>query len=109
MSGSERLWSPQMRKWVRDADRHGLALHLKRDRRAGGAGGLGGVGVVYGRITDSGALRITDITVDVRVIDADPAPPTKPQTVLTDGHGKVLVDGNGNPLTAGPHVPLTPG
>jgi len=37
----ERLWSPQMRKWVRDARRHGLDISLAkepRQRRRLGAG-----------------------------------------------------------------------
>jgi hypothetical protein len=39
---NERLWSPQMRKWVRDADRHGHSVGFYKsrpDRRVGGAGG----------------------------------------------------------------------
>ena len=53
---SDRLWGPGMRKWVRDAPRHGMELgfHTRGLRFEGG-------GNPYtGRTTDNGGYRILD-------------------------------------------------
>ena len=60
----ERLWSPQMRKWVRDADRHGLQIAWEKygktkPRDVWAADG--GAGNPYtDRLTDDGNPRVTD-------------------------------------------------
>lgn len=70
---SDRLWSPQMRKWIKDADRHGVPIGVfkaKPNKYAGGEGG--GIPYnLYGRITDAGDLRLTDDLVP-RVTDSAP-------------------------------------
>ena len=65
---NERLWSPQMRKWARDADRHGMRIGLyktrpgRRDLQWAGAG----LPNTY-RLTDDGLQRVIDgPTIDVK-------------------------------------------
>lgn len=48
---SERLWSPQMRKWVKDSRRHGKEIKFARQG--------GGRGSQY-RLTDTFDNRVTD-------------------------------------------------
>ena len=55
---SDRLWGPNMRRWVGDARQHGMDLgfHTKGLRFEGG-------GNAYtGRTTDNGGYRILDST-----------------------------------------------
>lgn len=56
---NERLWSPAMRKWARDADRHGIAIGLVRTRPSRGDW-MGGANPNVDRITDDLRLRILD-------------------------------------------------
>jgi hypothetical protein len=60
---NERLWSPQMRKWVRDAERHGhpIGLYKARPNRRDGAGDGYGAGLpnTY-RLADDSGPRVLD-------------------------------------------------
>ena len=55
------LWSPQMRKWVKDARQHGMNLHMERRRAKNikDAEFCGG-NPYTARLTDNGGLRIID-------------------------------------------------
>jgi hypothetical protein len=59
---SERLWSPQMRKWAKDADRHGIQIGFARDRRPFGEHWEGGGSAfsLLERFTDDEGPRIID-------------------------------------------------
>jgi hypothetical protein len=57
---NERLWSPQMRKWVRDADRHGHPIGLYKTRPSRRDAGIGGSFANPERYTDDGFVRILD-------------------------------------------------
>lgn len=67
---SDRLWSPAMRKWVSDLERHGKRLSLTVDRRRTVGGGI--PYNLYGRITDAGNIRSVDNANTVRVTDDAP-------------------------------------
>jgi len=64
LPASARLWSPQLRKWQRDAYQHGFRITPKRRPEVGGgAFGAAGGGVAYvSRTVDipDGGLRILD-------------------------------------------------
>ena len=48
-----RLWSPQMRKWARDRNRHGHPIGLYRlPKQDGGAAGASGGGTQLNFLTD---------------------------------------------------------
>lgn len=53
------LWSPQMRKWARDAERHGIDIGLIKHRpNRYSEAGAGLPNLV--RMTDNGGVRIID-------------------------------------------------
>ncbi len=56
---SDRLWSPQMRKWMLDADTHGIPIGLAKIGRRREVG-FGGGNPYTNRLTDDGGLRIID-------------------------------------------------
>jgi hypothetical protein len=62
-----------MRKWARDAHRHGMQIGLTRSRAKAGGGAAAGGGIPYytvARVTDGNNVRITDeIIIDPRVPD----------------------------------------
>lgn len=61
---NERLWSPQMRKWARDAHRHGMGIELMRSRQPVFESGGPAVSL---SITNATATNITDTTATVSV------------------------------------------
>lgn len=102
---SERLWSPQMRKWAKDAHLHGIQIGfartgIDRDRWEGA-----GVPQNLDRMTDDGGLRILDSpiglldTAQPRTIDRPSGivGPTVPLAVSTaagiNTRFKIKVDG----------------
>jgi hypothetical protein len=87
---NDRLWSPQMRKWARDAPRHGIPIGLykaRSTRRSGFDGGGAGV---------AASERMTDDSLP-RVLDAPKSLADGPRTI----DSPVLVAGLGTPIIAG--------
>ena len=58
---NERLWSPAMRKWAKDAHKHGIDIGFAKTRPSRkDAGYFGGGNPNTYRLTDDGGQRIID-------------------------------------------------
>lgn len=71
---SDRLWSPQMRKWVRDSDRHGIPIGFHKTTPGRyQSDWAGGSGIYLTRTTDDEGIRVIDgpqgMTGPIRTID----------------------------------------
>lgn len=77
---SERLWSPQMRKWAKDAHLHGIQIGFARSGRGDRWEGAG-VPQNLDRMTDDGVLRILDSPIG-RLDTAQPRTIDRPSGIL---------------------------
>lgn len=59
---SDRLWSPQMRKWARDSEKHGIPIgfHKTKPGRHHSTDWAGGSGIYLTRVADDEGIRVID-------------------------------------------------